>query len=674
MKPIAIIGFYGKFPNSDSMDAFWDNLENQRFCFDRIPEERWSGFARERAVTEEAQNSSFPEQLRGGFLRDLDKFDNTFFGISKKDVYAIDPHQRLFLEAVWGALENGGYGNFKTNKHLRIGLYAAGMWHDFSLCAAADGIDSSLWGIANRASFFFDFSGPSIGVDTACSSALTGIHLACQSLDNDECDMALAGAVNLILHPTRFIYLNRNKYLAPGNPKLCFEPGQEGYIPSEGVGALLLKRLDLAERDRDTIHGVICGSGINHSARGLSYKSPSSEKQADLVERVIQKSGVNLKNISFIEMSAYGGETVDMIELMALYKVFKKVKDQTQFCMLGSLKPFLGHMEATSGIAQVIKILMQLKKKELLPSGIHPSLETTFSLPQTPFQIQHEKSNWISEGKRTAGISCVGGGGSNAFMIIEEYREQQTKLNYNRLNPVVETITGKGVPILFSAASLGQLKQYLGSFRDYLQKNNHLNIVNIGFTLFYGRETMSVRAGFICDTTPELLELIGRNLDTLETGGVYAIASVPEQARNAVEHWRRGGDFCWPVKYSGAQRIPLPGYPYQKSSFPLNHYDGRRIKSFEAHLTLDSVDAIRDHLLELFTRICRPNEILSPSSIIANIIPNFNSLKLLFEELQQQFGELPKNIFSQTKTIAELSIFLAQTGKELEQNGHDTYH
>jgi acyl transferase domain-containing protein len=662
MKPIAIIGFYGKFPNSDSLDAFWDNLENQRFCFERIPEERWSGFARERAVTEETQGSSFWKKLRGGFLRDLDQFDNTFFGISKKEVYAIDPHQRLFLEAVWGALENGGYGNFKNNKQWRIGLYAAGMWHDFSLCAAADGLDSSLWGIANRASFFFDFSGPSLGIDTACSSALTGIHLACQSLDNGECDMALAGAVNLILHPTRFIYLSRNKYLAPGNPKLCFEPGQEGYIPSEGVGALLLKRLDLAERDRDTIHGVICGSGINHSARGFSYKSPSSEKQADLVERVIQKSGVHLENISFIEMSAYGGETVDMIELTALYKVFKKVKAQTQFCMLGSLKPFLGHMEAASGIAQVIKTLMQFKKQELLPSGIHPSLETTFSLAKTPFQIQQEKSNWTSEGKRTAGISGVGGGGSNAFMIIEEYRGQPTE------------ITGKDVPILFSAASLGQLKQYLGSFRDYLQKKPLLNIVNIGFTLFYGRETMSVRAGFICDTTPELLEMISRNLDTLETGRVYATDSIAEQAKNAVTHWGRGGDFCWPVEYSGARRIPLPGYPYQKNLFPLNHYDGWRIKSFDARLRLDSVEAILDFLLELFTRICQPNEILSPSSIIEKIIPNFNSLKLLLEELQQQFGKLPKNILSQTKTIAELSTFLAQTGKGLEQNGHDTYH
>ena len=418
-RDIAVIGLHGRFPKASNTSMYWQNLCKARNCIEKIPADRW----------QDTPEQKFPGGW-GAFLENVEKFDPAPFGIPPKVAREMDPQLRLFLESVWNTMEDAGYGNRYLRAKKQIGLYVGVMWHDYALYAHEFGYmqnrylgaGSLSWEIANRTSFIMDFTGPSIALDTACSSSLSAIHLACLSLTNGECDMAVAGGVNLHLHPGKLLYLQEEGLLRIGGENLCFAGDQQGYIPGEGVGSILLKPLDKAKNDGDHIYGIIKASASNHVGKGMFFKVPDAESQAQLMLATLQQAGVRPDTIGYVEMAAYGAELTDQIEFRALQKVFKDCR-RKHLCSLGSVKSNIGHLEAASGMAQIIKVLLQLKYKQLAPSLFADQIAPEIDLAQSPFYLQRELTPWPAgknKSPRRASINSFGAGGANVHLLIEE--------------------------------------------------------------------------------------------------------------------------------------------------------------------------------------------------------------------------------------------------------------
>lgn len=339
----------------------------------------------------------------------------------------MDPQERLFLETAWEALVNAGCSGQRLKQlKRRVGVFAGVTSHTYQYLGkdTADEKlwpDSSAWSVANRVSYLMDFQGPSMPVDTACSSSLTAVHLACESLKKGSCDAALAGGVNLYLHPSKFIQMSQARILSPTGKTRSFGAGSDGTVPGEGVGVIVLKRLKDAVENKDYIYGVIKGSAIGHGGRTSGYTVPNPAAQSDLIEQVIKESRIDLESIGYVEAHATGTSLGDPIEVAGLTNAYRKYTGQRQFCAIGSVKSNIGHLEAAAGIAGVTKILLQFQHKKLVPSLYAEVENPDISFSQTPFYVQKKYQNWnsLKSPLRVAAISSFGAGGSNAHMILQ---------------------------------------------------------------------------------------------------------------------------------------------------------------------------------------------------------------------------------------------------------------
>ncbi|MCG8308632.1 MAG: polyketide synthase, partial [Cytophagales bacterium] len=436
-KDIAIIGIHGRFPGADNIREYWENLCSGRVCTKEIPRSRWDLSS----YSSEVLNEWSEMGKWGGFLNGVDKFDPLLFGISPKEAKEMDPQERLMLESVWTSLEDAGYGNHRSNKKHQIGLFVGigTMADDYTLCSHEYGYlknkycgaGSLGFSIANRTSFALNLSGPSMSIDTACSSSHVAVHQACQSMLSGNCDMAIVGGVNLILHPFKYIHQFQEGLLSPLPERSLFAPETEGYIPGEGVGSLVLKPLAKAEMDEDHIYGVVKGIATNHSGSSMFYMLPNATAQARSLTQALGVSGIEPSTLSYIEMASYGSERVDTTEFKAFVKAFKDRTRTKQFCALGSVKPNIGHLEAASGISQIIKVLQQFRFKKLTPTKFSNQVVSGLNIENSPFYFQKEFEDWkplkIKEHgitkttPRRAGISAFGAGGTNVHLILEEY-------------------------------------------------------------------------------------------------------------------------------------------------------------------------------------------------------------------------------------------------------------
>ncbi|WP_092551092.1 beta-ketoacyl synthase N-terminal-like domain-containing protein [Xenorhabdus koppenhoeferi] len=287
---IAIIGLSGRFPQADSLDEFWQNLCDGKDCIEEIPSERWD---RMRFFDQDRQRLDTTFTRWGGFLRNVTHFDAQAFNISPREASIIDPQARLFLETTWHAIEDAGYSPKNlirgTETDRDIGVFVGVMYGEYQLHEAEERLrgmpilaNSSYWSIANRVSYFFDFQGPSMAIDTACSSSLTALHVACESLLNGSCQVAIAGGVNVSIHPNKYFMLAQGRFASGDGRCRSFGEGGYGYVAGEGVGAVLLKPLDAAIRDGDHIYAVIKGSAVNHGGKTNGYTVPNPRAQANL--------------------------------------------------------------------------------------------------------------------------------------------------------------------------------------------------------------------------------------------------------------------------------------------------------------------------------------------------------------------------------------------------------
>lgn len=464
---IAIIGISGRFPMANDMDAFWENVKEGKDCITEVPEELWDWrqYWNPKKGTEGKSYTKW-----GGFLDHIDKFDPLFFKISNLEAESLDPQERLFLETVYHTLEDAGYTKKGLNDS-KVGVYVGAMWSQYQLY----GVDranagSSVASIANRVSYYFDFNGPSIGLDTMCSSSITTVHLACESIKNGETDVAIAGGVNITVHPNKYLFLSKTGFASSDGRCRSFGEGGDGYVPGDGVGAILLKPLAKAKEDGDQIYAVIKGTAINHGGKTAGYTVPNPKAQTELIDNALTKAKIDPSTISYLETHGTGTELGDPIEIRALKNVFEKGSNNKQSCAIGSIKSNIGHLESAAGFAGIAKVIMQMKHKTLVPSIHAENLNPNIDFANTPFYVQRSLENWeqpfisingeSTPVNRRAGVSSFGAGGANGFVLLEEYVTDES---------VLKTSNGKEEQlIVFSARNEERLEELLSNFHDYL--------------------------------------------------------------------------------------------------------------------------------------------------------------------------------------------------------------
>lgn len=425
---IAIIGMSGRFPMADTMEQFWGNLVEGRNCISEVPETLWNW--RQYWTTEKGvEGKSYTRW--GGFMNDIDKFDPLFFNISNLEAQSLDPQERLFLQTVYHTIEDAGYAREQLSGK-KIGVYAGAMWGQYQLYGAdTANAGSSYSSIANRVSYYFNFTGPSIGLDTMCSSSLTTVHLACESLKRGETELAIAGGVNITVHPNKYLFLSKTGFASTEGLCRSYGEGGDGYVPGDGVGALLLKPLSAAERDGDRIYGIIRGTAINHGGKANAYTVPNPKLQTALIREALHTAGIDPRTISYMEGHGTGTALGDPIEVRALTQAFSEHTDELGFCALGSIKSNIGHLESAAGFAGIAKVLLQMRHRQLVPSIHSEVLNSNIDFAKTPFVVQRTLAPWNQmtlrqDGRdirvpRRAGVSSFGAGGANGHVILEEY-------------------------------------------------------------------------------------------------------------------------------------------------------------------------------------------------------------------------------------------------------------
>ncbi|WP_186400372.1 SDR family NAD(P)-dependent oxidoreductase [Stappia sp. P2PMeth1] len=434
-EPIAVIGLAGRYPGADTLDAFWENLQVGRDMVGEIPAERWALEGFFEPDVDEAVASQRSYSRWGAFLEGFAGFDPLFFRISPRDAAAMDPQERLFLMCAWAACEDAGYTRARLKQvaggreGADVGVFAGVTKTGYALHGPFRGEGgamvrpaTSFASVANRVSHALDLVGPSLPVDTMCSSSLTAIHEACEQLRAGHCAMALAGGVNLYLHPSNYVELCAAHMLSPSGRCHSFGAEADGFVPGEGVGCVLLKPLSRALADGDRIHAVIRGSAINHGGRATGYTVPSPAAQRDVVRAALEQAGLSGRDVSYIEAHGTGTVLGDPIEVDGLTQAFAPDTAETGFCALGSVKSAIGHLEAAAGIAGLTKVILQMRHGMLAPTLHAETPNPNLDLAATPFALQRQAAEWRVDRPRIAGISSFGAGGANAHVIVEDWR------------------------------------------------------------------------------------------------------------------------------------------------------------------------------------------------------------------------------------------------------------
>jgi acyl transferase domain-containing protein/acyl carrier protein len=420
--PVAVIGISCRFPGADDPQAFWRMLTNGESGIRKTPPERWDLdelYACESTTKEATQ--------WGGFVDGIDLFDPQFFRISPREAAQMDPQQRLLMEVAWEGLENSGQrpGSLKgSNTGVFVGIssndYSRVLQNGRLSVDAHTGTGCALSIAANRLSYFLDLKGPSMAIDTACSSSLVAVHQACSSLELGECDLALAGGVNLILGPELSLIFARASMLSKHGTCRTFDESADGYVRSEGAGMVVLKRLSDAQESGDDILAVIRGSAVNQNGKSNTLTAPNGKSQERVIRAALRRAGVTPAEISYLETHGTGTALGDPIEVNALKSVFMKGRTWEPL-YLGAVKSNIGHLEAAAGVAGLVKTILALKECEI-PQNLHfEKLNPKIDLDGTPLTMASERMKWVrTTGRRMAGVSSFGFGGTNAHVVLEE--------------------------------------------------------------------------------------------------------------------------------------------------------------------------------------------------------------------------------------------------------------
>ncbi|HVX65868.1 MAG TPA: type I polyketide synthase, partial [Bryobacteraceae bacterium] len=522
---IAIVGMAGRFPGARNVREFWRNLRGgvesvRRFTDDEL---------RSAGVSEELLSD--PNYVKAGVvLDDVGLFDAPFFGFSPRDASIMDPQHRHFLECAWEALENAGH----TPEGFRgsIGVYAgSGMntYLIYNLLANRQLVESAGLFLlkqtgndkdvlATRVSYQLDLRGPSINIQTACSTSLVAVHMACQSLLNHECDMALAGGVTIELpHGTGYVY-REGEILSQDGHCRSFDAASTGTIFGSGLGLVVLRRLEDAIEDGDTIHAIVRGSAINNDgSRKIGYLAPSVDGQAEVIAEALAVAGVDADSISYIETHGTGTKVGDPIEISGLTQAFRESTDRKGFCAIGSVKSNIGHLDAAAGGTGLIKTVLALEHGEIPPSLHFEKPNPHIDFTASPFYVNAKLQEWKAGPEpRRAGVTSLGIGGTNAHVILEEAPAVKRK---QARRPWQLLVLSAKTPTALEAAG--------PRLAERLREEPGIELADAAFTCQLGRRAFRYRRAVVCRSTEEAAAM-------LEAKGTAAIDSGDGSAREAV--------------------------------------------------------------------------------------------------------------------------------------------
>lgn len=533
-KKVAVIGCSFRFPGTSS-EQYWTDLLAGRDLVTEVDPERW---AMDTFRHPEKNNGGTSYTFAAGSIGDASQFDAGFFGISPREAALMDPQQRLLLEMSWEALENAG---IKPSflRGSRCGVYIGIASNDYAYRLADDlsaidsttatGVTSSI--AANRISYVLDLRGPSMAIDTACSSSMVAFHQACQSILSGESTQALAGGVSLHLHPYGFITFSKASMLSRRGRCQVFDAAGDGYVRSEGGGIFLLKDYDQAISDGNHILAVVAGSGVNTDGRKSGLTVPSAQAQADLLTHTYAKAGIDPATIDYLEAHGTGTVVGDPIETRAIGIALGKRRANP--LPIGSVKSNLGHMEAASGIAGLVKALHCIQHR-VVPATIglenpNPNIDfDELNVAVVTQNLQLKKS-----GKLIVGVNSFGFGGANAHIILESFEagghgevaSSDHKISHGRsLSPALARFAGEGMdlPVMLSAKDAAALKQAAGEFAAFLTSKPEAPLYDISYNTIHNREAHAHRL-MLTGTTgaaiaQALLEFTGDSGDKVASG------------------------------------------------------------------------------------------------------------------------------------------------------------
>ncbi|HTB80149.1 MAG TPA: beta-ketoacyl synthase N-terminal-like domain-containing protein, partial [Opitutaceae bacterium] len=499
---VAIVGLGCRFPGAADPEAYWELLRTGRDSITELSAEDWR-----RRASADADDAVF---RTGGFIGPVDGFDADFFGIAPREVAHMDPQQRLLLEVTWEALENG---HIPVNRlrGSRTGVFIGLSTLDYSHLLleqdptqfqtySATGTAASI--AANRISYLLDLRGPSFVVDTACSSSLVSVHLACRSLLDGECDLALAGGVNLILSSALTRSLVKAQMMSKSARCRAFDAAADGYVRGEGCGMIVLKRLSDARAAGDNILAVVRGSAINQDGRSNGLTAPNGPAQQVVVREALKRAKVKPAEIGYIEAHGTGTPLGDPIEVEALKAVLLEGRGPERVCGIGSVKTNIGHLEAAAGIAGLIKVVLALRHEHIPPNLHLQSLNPNILLSGTPLFIPSEGRSWLRKnGSRFAGVSSFGFGGTNCHVVLQEAPVAAA-------DPFVSPLRSIDRPrhiLALSARSEEALRKLSGRYAQLLATpRSGLRLADLCFSGNVGREHFGVRAAFSAGSVAEL--------------------------------------------------------------------------------------------------------------------------------------------------------------------------
>ncbi|PWK05385.1 type I polyketide synthase [Tumebacillus permanentifrigoris] len=603
---IAIIGMAVKMPLADSTDAFWENIRSGIDCIRPFPEERREDA--DRFYRYQKPNAPSANYLECGYLEEVDKFDAEFFRLTPQEANLTSPVHRLVLETAWTAMEDAGYGGNKlsgTSTGVFVGFL--GDLEGYKYKEMIDEVDPasvplSVAGnlasmITGRVAYTLNLKGPSMIIDTACSSSLVAVNQACHAIRSGSCDMAIAGGVRLSLFPVD----KDNQKIgieSEDNATRAFDNQSSGSGLGEGVGMVLLKPLDQALRDRDSIHAVIKGSAVNQDGTSMGITAPNPVSQAAVMVQAWEDAGIDPETLSYIEVHGTGTKLGDTLEMDGLHGAFRRYTDKTQFCAISSVKTNIGHLYESAGIAGLVKTVMALKNRQLPPTLHFGQPNRRIDFTDSPVYVNNRLRAWeAAQTPRRAGVSSFGISGTNCHLVLEEAA------------PVQAAAVGQGPWILpLSARNQEALHELAARYEQHLAGHTQ-RMVDLCYTAGTGRHQHSHRMALLVTDATECRELLrasrGVSADVADGKryhGVHRVISDDREHRSAgeitqqefeqlnrsaqelvrqiaggdrapallaqvCELYAQGAEIDWHTLYraESPQRLHLPTYPFKRN-------------------------------------------------------------------------------------------------------------
>ncbi len=510
-EPIAIVAVSCRFPGAPDPEAFWELLSEGVDAIREVPEDR---FDIDEFYDPDPDAAGKTYTRFGGFLDGIDGFDPEFFGISPREAVWIEPQQRLMLETVWEGLERAGYSPTAL-RGSRTGVFVGVAANEYAHLLSSESIDkiephfitgNALNAISGRVAFALGFEGPAVAIDTACSSALVAVHQACQALHSGDCDMALAGGVNVLLSPVTVVAASRARMLSPVGRCKTFDASADGYVRSEGCGILVLKRLSDAEREGDRIRAVIPGSAVNQDGASSGLTVPNGGAQQRLIGTALARAGLAGGEVDYLEAHGTGTPLGDPIEVQAAAAAYGGSRDADRPLLMGSVKTNIGHTESASGAAGLIKVVLSLQH-EVLPRSLHfeqPSPHIPWDA--LPVRVVDKALPWHTNGRpRRAGVSSFGFTGTNAHVLVEEAPARTASADTHPACDVTTEPATQAQPepvrvLALSARSPQALVALAQRYEAWLAAHPDADLAEVCLTAGRGRSHFEHRAALVVDS------------------------------------------------------------------------------------------------------------------------------------------------------------------------------